>query len=91
MIAKRVNLSNTLIGNNGRQNACCKHQKRDTQHTCDSYGKKAMLISFNVLIFFAAQDLHNSLNSSSGQTEQTEKNNSTYYINIQFRRFIILF
>ena len=27
-----------------------------------------MLISFRVLIFLAAQDLHNSLNSSSGQT-----------------------
>lgn len=38
------------------------------EQTWLSYGRKAMLISFKVLIFRAAQDLHNSLNNSSGQT-----------------------
>lgn len=37
-------------------------------HTWHSYGKKAMLTSFNVLIFLDAVDLRNSLKSSSGQT-----------------------
>lgn len=37
-------------------------------HTWHSYGKNAMLISFNVLILRAAVDLHRSLNSSSGHT-----------------------
>jgi hypothetical protein len=32
-----------------------------------------MLISFRVLIFLAAQDLHNSLNSSSGHTVAEQK------------------
>lgn len=33
-----------------------------------SYGRKAMLISFNVFIFLAAGDLHSSLNNSSWHT-----------------------
>jgi hypothetical protein len=40
--------------------------------TCDSYGKKAMLISLSVLIFLAARDLQISLNISSGQTKQVQ-------------------
>lgn len=39
------------------------------QHTWHSYGRKAMLISFKVLILRAAIDLQISLNSSSGHTE----------------------
>lgn len=45
--------------------------------TWHSYGRKAMLISFKVLIFLAAHDLHSSLNSSSGQTADQSQNNGT--------------
>lgn len=38
------------------------------KHTWHSYGRKAMLISFMVLILRAAIDLQMSLNISSGQT-----------------------
>ena len=41
--------------------------------TCDSYGRKAMLISFRVFINLAHVDLHNSLNSSSGHAEIRKK------------------
>ena len=39
---------------------------------CDSYGVNAMLISFNVLILFAARELQISLNLSSGQAAKEE-------------------
>lgn len=50
---------------------CVMPEKKYTKcaiHTWHSYGKNAMLISFNVLIFRAAVDLQRSLNSSSGHT-----------------------
>lgn len=43
-------------------------KERMGPHTCDSYGRKAMLISLRVFILRAAIDLHTSLNSSSGHT-----------------------
>lgn len=55
------------------------------QLTWHSYGKNAMLISFRVLIFLAAQDLHNSLNSSSGQTiENCKHAQNSYSVHFKF-------
>ena len=50
-----------------------KHLKYETEITkfsltCDSYGVKAILISFRVLIRLAAIELHISLKRSSGHT-----------------------
>ena len=46
---------------------------RNRFSTWDSWGVNAMLISFRVLILFAARELHNSLKRSSGHTVVSRK------------------
>ena len=47
--------------------------------TCDSYGVKAILISFRVLIRFAAIELQISLKRSSGQTNDSNVRLKVFY------------
>lgn len=59
----------TLQSNHLNKQTCIFSTKYRTWH---SYGRKAILISFRVLIFLAAHDLQSSLNNSSGQTKCIE-------------------
>lgn len=83
-----VTLLITLCVYVNKQNNNWNFEHNTDKHTCDSYGKKAMLISFKVLIFFAAHDLHSSLKSSSGQTAVQQLHNifiGTYKKKIDFK------